>query len=110
MVGKVFSFSRQRGYGLFASTHRAETIARVHQLLGLAPPAAEDAVEIDPAARYAAARPNTCPVLHSAPHASAKAIVNATQSKPISQTCGHNNLILEPRRLPHTPTTAIKSP
>ena len=60
--------------------------------------------------RYAAARPNTCPVLHSAPHASAKRIVNATQSKPICQTCGHNNLIPEPRRLPHTPTTAIKSP
>jgi hypothetical protein len=60
--------------------------------------------------RYATARPNTCPVLHSAPHASAKRIVNATQSKPISQTCGHNNLIPEPRRLPHTPTTAIKSP
>jgi hypothetical protein len=37
MVGKVFSFSRQRGYGLFAITHRAETIARVHQLLDECP-------------------------------------------------------------------------
>jgi hypothetical protein len=60
--------------------------------------------------RYAAARPSTWLALHSAPHASPKPIVNATQSKPISQTCGHNNLIPEPRRLPHTPTTAIKSP
>ena len=39
--------------------------------------------------RYAAARPNTCPVLHSAPHPSAKRIVNATQSKQISQTKEH---------------------
>jgi hypothetical protein len=60
--------------------------------------------------RYAAARPSTWLALHSAPHASPKPIVNATQSKPISQTCGHNNLIPEPRRPPHTPTTAIKSP
>jgi hypothetical protein len=60
--------------------------------------------------RYAAARPSTCQALHSAPHASAKHIVNATQSKSISQTRGHNNLIPEPRRLPHTPTTAVKSP
>jgi hypothetical protein len=58
---------------------------------------------------YAAARPNTCPALHSAPRASPKR-VNATQSKPISQTCGHNNVIPEPRRLPHTHISAIKSP
>ena len=59
--------------------------------------------------RYAAARPNTWLALHSAPRAPPKRIVNA-QSKPISQTGGHNNVIPEPRRLPHTPTTAIKSP
>ena len=59
--------------------------------------------------RYAAARPNTSPPLHSAPRASRKRIVNA-QSKPISQTGGHNNVIPEPRRLPHTPIRAIKSP
>jgi len=48
--------------------------------------------------------------LHSAPRASPKRIVNAVQSKPISQTSGHNNLIPEPRRLPHTHSRAIKSP
>src|SRR5258708_4877522 len=58
---------------------------------------------------YAAARPNTCPALHSARRASPKR-VNATQSNPISQTCGHNNVIPGPRRLPHTHITAIKSP
>jgi hypothetical protein len=58
---------------------------------------------------YAAARPNTCPALHSAPRASPKR-VNATQSKPIGQTCGHNNVVPEPRRLPHTHSRAIKSP
>ena len=59
---------------------------------------------------YAAARPNTCPALHSTPRASPKRIVNTTQSKPIGQTSGHNNVISEPRRLPHTPSRAIKSP
>ena len=58
---------------------------------------------------YAAARPNTCPALHSAPHASQKPIVNAIQSKPISRTCEQNNVI-ELRRLPHTHSRAIKSP
>ncbi len=60
--------------------------------------------------RYAAARPNTCPALHSAPQASPKRIRNATQSKPIGQTSGHNNAIPEPRRLPNTHIRAIKSP
>ena len=41
---------RIRHYGLLASANRAETIARARQLLGLATPAAEAAVEIDPAA------------------------------------------------------------
>ena len=59
--------------------------------------------------RYAAARPNTSPPLHSAQRASPKRIVNA-QSKPISQTGGRNNVIPEPRRLPHTLIPAIKSP
>jgi hypothetical protein len=53
-------FHRIRHYGLFASTHRAETIARVHELLGLATPAAEDAVEIDPAAALPLAQPCPC--------------------------------------------------
>jgi hypothetical protein len=60
--------------------------------------------------RYAAARPNARPALHSAPPAPPKPIVNATQSKPISQTSGHNNVTPEPRRLPHTHIRAIKSP
>jgi hypothetical protein len=59
--------------------------------------------------RYAAARPNTWPALHSAPRASPKLIVNA-QSKPVSQTGGRNNVIPEPCRLPHTHISAIKSP
>src|SRR5882672_7206217 len=59
--------------------------------------------------RYAAARPNTWLALHSAPRAPPKRIVNA-QSKPISQTGGHNNVIPEPRRLPHTHIRPIKSP
>ena len=61
------------------------------------------------ATRYAAARPNTWPALHSAPRASRKRIVNA-QSKPISQTGGHDNVFPEPCRLPHTLIPAIKSP
>jgi len=61
------------------------------------------------ATRYAAARPNTWPALHSAPRAFPKRIVNA-QSTPISQTSGHNNVSPEPSRLPHTLIPAIKSP
>ena len=60
--------------------------------------------------RYAAARLNTCLALHSAPRASPKRAVNATQSKPIGQTSGHNNVIPKPRRLPNTHIRAIKSP
>ena len=59
---------------------------------------------------YAAARPNTRPALHSTPRAPPKRIINATQSKPIGQTSGHNNVIPEPRRLPHIHRRAIKSP
>ena len=57
----------------------------------------------------AAARPNTCPALHPTPRAPPKRIINATQSKPIGQTSGHNNVIPEPR-LPHIHRRAIKSP
>ena len=60
--------------------------------------------------RYAAARPNMGPASHSTPRASPKRIVNATQSQPISRTCGHNNVSTEPRRLPHAHSRAIKSP
>ena len=60
--------------------------------------------------RYAAARPNTCPALHSAPHVSPKRIVNATQSKPIGQTSAHCNVIPKPRPLPRPNIRAIKSP
>ena len=60
--------------------------------------------------RYAAARPNTCPALHSAPHVSPKRIVNAAQSKPIGLTSAHCNVIPKPRRLPNTHIRAIKSP
>jgi hypothetical protein len=59
---------------------------------------------------YAAARPNTCPALHSAPPASPKRTVNATQSVPINRTCRHNNPSPKPRRLPHAHGRAIKSP
>ncbi len=59
--------------------------------------------------RYAAARPNTWPALHSAPRASRKRIVNP-QSKSISQTNRRNNVVPEPSRLPHTHISAIKSP
>jgi len=48
-------FHRIRHYGLFASANRAETIARARELLGLATPAAEEAIEIDPAAVQALA-------------------------------------------------------
>jgi hypothetical protein len=53
-------FHRIRHYGLFASPNRAETIARARELLGLATPAAEEAVEIDPAAAQALAQPCPC--------------------------------------------------
>ena len=53
-------FHRIRHYGLFASANRAETIVRVRELLGLATPAAEEAVEIDPAAAQALAQPCPC--------------------------------------------------
>jgi hypothetical protein len=59
---------------------------------------------------YAAARPNTCPALHSASRASQKRIVYAAQSKPIGQTSVHCNVIPKLRRLPHTHIRAIKSP
>jgi len=59
---------------------------------------------------YAAARPNTSPASHSAPRASPKPTVNATQSMPIGQTSGHHNVIPEPRHLPHIHSRAIKSP
>ena len=62
------------------------------------------------ATRYAAARPNIGPASHSTPRASPKRVVNAAQSKPISQTSQRNNVIPEPSRLPHTRIRAIKSP
>jgi Putative transposase len=43
-------FHRIRHHGLLAGANRAETIARARELLGPATPAAEAAVEIDPAA------------------------------------------------------------
>jgi hypothetical protein len=51
---------RIRHYGLFASANRAETIARARELLGLATLAAEDAVEIDPAAAQPLAQACPC--------------------------------------------------
>ena len=48
-------FHRIRHYGLFASANRAETIAWARELLGLAAPVAEEAVEIDPAVAQALA-------------------------------------------------------
>lgn len=59
---------------------------------------------------YAAARPHARPALHSAPRASPKPIVNATQSKPIGRICRYNNVIPEPRHLPRIHSRAIKSP
>ncbi len=50
-------FHRIRHYGLFTSANRAETITQVRKLLGLATPAAEEAVEIDPAAAQPLAQP-----------------------------------------------------
>ena len=53
-------FHRIRHYGLFASANRAETIAWARELLGLAAPVAEEAVEIDPAVAQALAQPCPC--------------------------------------------------
>jgi hypothetical protein len=53
-------FHRIRHYGLFASGNRADMIARAREFLGLAPPAAEDAVEIDPMAAQVLAHPCPC--------------------------------------------------
>jgi len=53
-------FHRIRHYGLFASGKRVEMIAKARQLLDLAPPAAEDAVEIDPVAAQVLAHPCPC--------------------------------------------------
>jgi hypothetical protein len=53
-------FHRIRHYGLFASTNRAETIARARELLGLPASAAEEAVDVDPAAAQALAHPCPC--------------------------------------------------
>src|SRR6266700_792826 len=50
-------FHRIRHYGLLASANRAETIAQARQLLGLAAPVAEEAVEIHPAAAQVLAQP-----------------------------------------------------
>jgi hypothetical protein len=53
-------FHRIRHYGLFASANRAETIARARKLLGLATPAAEETVGIDPATAQPLAQPCPC--------------------------------------------------
>ena len=53
-------FHRIRHYGLFASANRAETNARARELLGLATPMAEAAIEIDPAAAQPLAQPCPC--------------------------------------------------
>jgi putative transposase len=51
-------FHRIRHYGLFASSNRAETIARVRELLNLVEPAAAQAADPDPATQPLA---NPCP-------------------------------------------------
>ena len=53
-------FHRIRHYGLLASGKRAETIARARELLGLAAPVAEEAVEIDPAVAQVLAQACPC--------------------------------------------------
>src|SRR5260221_1037136 len=53
-------FHRIRHYGFFARANPAETITRARQLLGLATPAAEEAIEIDPAAAQPLAQPCPC--------------------------------------------------
>ncbi|MGH7734229.1 MAG: IS91 family transposase, partial [Gemmatimonadales bacterium] len=53
-------FHRIRHYGLFASGKRAEMIARARELLDLAPPVVEEAVEIDPMAAQVLAYPCPC--------------------------------------------------
>jgi hypothetical protein len=82
-------FHRIRHYGLLASRNRAETIARAPELLGLAAPAAEETVEIDPAAAQ--------PLAHACP------------------CCGGRMFIIEtfdagcqPRQPPTAPLPAIR--
>jgi hypothetical protein len=53
-------FHRIRHYGLFASSNRAETIARARELLGLVTSAVEATVETDPAAQQPLAHPCPC--------------------------------------------------
>jgi hypothetical protein len=53
-------FHRIRHYGLFASGNRAKTIARARELLGLAPPVIEEAVEIDPPSTQVLPHPCPC--------------------------------------------------
>src|SRR6202171_3701802 len=53
-------FHASRHHGLLASANRAETIARARELLGLATPAAEAAIEIDAAAAQPLAQPCPC--------------------------------------------------
>jgi hypothetical protein len=53
-------FHRIRHYGLFASGNRAKTIARARELLGLAAPVTEEAVEVDPPAAQVLAHPCPC--------------------------------------------------
>jgi hypothetical protein len=53
-------FHRIRHYGMFASSNRAATIAATRELLNLAPSAAEQTVETDPAATQALAHPCPC--------------------------------------------------
>ena len=62
--------------------------------------------------RYAAARPNMGPASHSTPRASPKRVVNAAQSKPISQTGALNHLIPDAPAdfASHRHAAAIKSP
>jgi Putative transposase len=82
-------FHRIRHYGLLASGNRVETIARARELLGLATPAAQEEVEIDPAAAKPPAQ--SCPC------------------------CGGRMFVIEtfeagcqPRRRPTAPLAAIR--
>jgi Putative transposase len=86
-------FHRVRHYGLFASANRAETITRVRELLGLATPATEEAVKIDPAAAQPLAQP--CPI--------------TAQANPRPTSTRHH-LTAGLSRLASTINTAIKSP
>src|SRR6202163_3718907 len=58
--GPPKGFHRLPHHGLLASANRAETIARARELLGLATPAAEAAIEIDAAAAQPLAQPCPC--------------------------------------------------